>query len=502
MRRRAPKRIDLWRLIRAGWIVAGLVLGLIGLSTSSGRLPPPVWAPVDRLLANAEAFVARNPTDAEGHYILGRIHHLAFMYGEAPLPATQRMRAVPGDGIERPTLPDMPSMNSNPKDQRWAEAERRARKKLGFSSEAEAAAELQRRRQLQQRYFALRSDYKQVLDEEGWTPPIGAAGLRARLGHAEQAIKNFREAIRLDSGASYYPLALASFAEDLDREASRAVDFKLPLAMQRLSAREIRDLLRKAVTLAAPPGHDWQKFSKDFNEHKDHEDGDYLQENIRFWQRHGVIYPEAARAFIRAASRPGARLSGEEKRFIAVVRVGLASRDEFDKHAGYAISPVIFSLAPVAGISGLLAPGSSVDFDLGGYGGRDRWPWVNPATAFIVWDPSHSARITSARQMFGTYTFGIPRENGYRALAALDDNADGMLTGSELQGIAVWFDVNGDGVSTPDEVTPVESLGITAIAARETGYEGIHPTNPHGLQLRDGRWLPTWDWMVAPKPRR
>ena len=117
---------------------------------------------------------------------------------------------------------------------------------------------------------------------------------------------------------------------------------------------------------------------------------------------------------------------------------------------------------------------------------------------FLVWDPLESGCIESARQMFGSYTFQIFRRTGYDALAALDDNADGQLSGPELAGLSVWFDRDGDGRSTAGEVIPLRALGVESIAVTATTRDGIHPANPHGLTLRDGRTLPTWDWIVEP----
>lgn len=143
-----------------------------------------------------------------------------------------------------------------------------------------------------------------------------------------------------------------------------------------------------------------------------------------------------------------------------------------------------------------------MDFDLRGYGPRERRPWVKPELGLLVWDPERTGDIRSARQLFGGYTFQIFRANGYDALAALDDNGDSVLSGAELDGISVWFDRNGDGVSTPDEVTPLRDLGIVSLAVTMDGHHGIHPTNARGITLRDGRTLRTWDWMVEPAGKR
>ena len=211
-----------------------------------------------------------------------------------------------------------------------------------------------------------------------------------------------------------------------------------------------------------------------------------------------TVFEEAGDAFLRNAARKGARLSLHEKVFLKEMRSELAKRKEFDKRNPGAISPIIFSFTSVGGIRDLLAPQMRVPFDLDGYGGDRLWPWVKPITGFLVWDPSHTGSITSGRQMFGTYTFGIPWENGYRALASLDDNGDGVLTGEELRGLAVWFDTDGDARSKSSEVIPVEDLGIVSVAVRETACKGIHPTNPSGITLSSGQRLRTWDWFAAP----
>jgi hypothetical protein len=84
----------------------------------------------------------------------------------------------------------------------------------------------------------------------------------------------------------------------------------------------------------------------------------------------------------------------------------------------------------------------------------------------------------------------------------LDDNDDGLLSGSELDGISVWFDRNGDAEAQPDEVVTVRRLGITSIAVTAGEYDDIHPTNPRGISLEDGRILRSWDWMVEPHDTR
>jgi hypothetical protein len=106
----------------------------------------------------------------------------------------------------------------------------------------------------------------------------------------------------------------------------------------------------------------------------------------------------------------------------------------------------------------LLQPGSAVEFDLRGFGQAEHWEWIKPELGLLVWDPLDQRQVKSGRQLFGHYTFRLFSENGYEALARLDDNHDGKISGSELIGLAVWFDRDGDGVSSRFEVSPVHDL--------------------------------------------
>jgi hypothetical protein len=72
--------------------------------------------------------------------------------------------------------------------------------------------------------------------------------------------------------------------------------------------------------------------------------------------------------------------------------------------------------------------------------------------------------------------------DGFEPLAALDDNRDGKLTGSEISGI---------GVSDPGEVVPAEQFGIVEI--------DVHGG---GITLRDGTVLPMFDWVPQGSHKR
>jgi hypothetical protein len=158
------------------------------------------------------------------------------------------------------------------------------------------------------------------------------------------------------------------------------------------------------------------------------------------------------------------------------------------------ITPIVLSFRSGATLDGLLAPGTRVKFDLDGTGRDQSYSWLQPDTALLVWDPERTGRITSGRQLFGTVTWWMFWENGYQALAALDDDHDGWLRGHELSGLALWFDRNQNGISDPGEVIPIEEAGVEAIAV----HADSSLMNPRGAVLKDGRVLPTWDWVAAP----
>jgi len=175
-------------------------------------------------------------------------------------------------------------------------------------------------------------------------------------------------------------------------------------------------------------------------------------------------------------------------------------RDELQKQIAEfhskprAISPILISFQQHTSLSDLLSPQTHVRFDLAGDGLGRQWPWVKPTTGILVWDPKHTGKITSGLQLFGNVTWWLFWKDGYEPLAALDNNHNGWLEGAELQGTAVWFDRNGNGVADKGEVVSLASLGIKRIAAHSTGLADGVPANPAGVQLRDGSTLPTFDW--------
>jgi hypothetical protein len=383
----------------------------------------PKPTPVDRLLQQAEAFVAKNPQDPDGHYTLARIHYLAFHLGTDQVPAF---------GTQNNGLPSLAPQ--------WM---------IGNQGEANPSS---------------RED---------------------AAHHAALALRGFNETLHLEMKASAINrdlkalvyLGLASLEEEFLAWNARSPLDNLPAELKDITLAKCREAYAAAFDTAM--------------------EEDSKLTNLPIAGFNGIISFEAAEALVRLADNKIAPLTAKEQKYVEDAKTAL---DHFRTLRRGAITPMVVSFTPVAHLDELLAPGTTVDFDLRGYGPRDRWPWIKPELGLLVWDPDHTGRIESARQLFGSYSFEIFRANGYDALAALDDNGDGVLSGSELNGIGVWFDRNSDGISTPDEVIPVRDLGIVSIAVHLDGYDGIHPTNAHGVTLQDGTTLRTWDWCAEPIP--
>jgi hypothetical protein len=166
------------------------------------------------------------------------------------------------------------------------------------------------------------------------------------------------------------------------------------------------------------------------------------------------------------------------------------------------ITPIAVPLRDGLGAADLEDATAAVRFDADGSGLRKRWTWISRDAAWLVYDPSGRGEVDSALQFFGSVTFWLFWEHGYAALAALDDDRDGRLTGEELRGLALWHDRNANGVAEPGEVRPVAEAGIVAVSSRHERDES-HPDriafSRAGVTFRDGRTRPTFDLVLKPR---
>jgi tetratricopeptide (TPR) repeat protein len=184
-----------------------------------------------------------------------------------------------------------------------------------------------------------------------------------------------------------------------------------------------------------------------------------------------------------------------DKREIAALEARVAHLQKI----GRAITPLVVPLGFRPAAVDLEDRSAVVLFDADGSGVPKRWTWIAPDAGWLVYDPHHTGRITSGLQLFGSVTFWMFWQNGYEALAALDDDGDGMISGDELEGLAVWQDSNGNGISEMGEVRSLRELGIVALSIRFE-EDATHPDrirfSSHGVHFTDGSSRPTYDIIL------
>ncbi|MGJ4949111.1 hypothetical protein [Bradyrhizobium sp. HKCCYLS20291] len=169
----------------------------------------------------------------------------------------------------------------------------------------------------------------------------------------------------------------------------------------------------------------------------------------------------------------------------------------------YLVTPIVVPLADGLSPADLEAPGARVTFDVDGSGLGHEWSWITAKAAWLVSDPAGDGRITSGRQLFGNVTFWMFWSNGYAPLAALDDDRNGVLSGNELAGLALWHDANGNGVADPGEVKPLSAYGIVALSCAWQTFDGSADNiafSPNGVVFHDGKTRPSFDLVLKAQP--
>lgn len=177
-----------------------------------------------------------------------------------------------------------------------------------------------------------------------------------------------------------------------------------------------------------------------------------------------------------------------------------AKRKLIDDKPARAITPLAIPLAADVPAHAIAAPHARVRFDADGSGLRRHWTWISPDVGWLVHDPQRRGEITSALQWFGNVTFWLFWENGYQALASLDDDGNGELAGHELRDLGIWHDRNSNGSSDPGEVRPLSAHGIVALSCHYTESDRLPfaAVSPEGVRLANGRTRPSYDVMLRP----
>ena len=462
---------------------------LLGLALAARSLPqfalPTAW-PVERMVTNLERTANENPDDAQAHYELGRVHALAFTLEanelgmwmtDPPRPLAAHQQSAhygrakkPGDTPSPETLRRHVDQGLTHLQRAVSLAPERAEIHLSLAHLVEHAAHLaadfdtQRLFQLPQ--IRLRREVGEAIQRN-----LEALG-------ADKKSTRRRAMKELQSREQFLPAL-----ERLHREVASSNRHRSDSARELLRRFWIEQAIhhyRLATDLSLPI--DLQLEARPMA----YIDGNSLSQLASY---------EAGRAWIRLVEE---RDPVDDREKQALVSTKAAIEKLEDLPPPNMITPLVVSFTPHQRLADLLLPDHAVLFDLDGNGVEEAWPWVRPETAFLVWDPEHEGRITDARQLFGTASAQLLFGDGYRALAALDDDGDGWVSGDELTGVALWFDRDSDGYCDPGEVAPAREHGIAGLATSAAATEGPSLVSPCGVRLEDGRVLPSYDWVTAP----
>ena len=505
-------------LPRLPFLCAAILLGAFGLRPAPATLRQPTDWPVERLLENVGRYVASHPEAAEAHYCLGRIHTYAFVFETARVavnlkPEEDFASKLAAGAVTLDQLAELVLST-------------RAQEHLSFAARFEQSTPEQQRLDLERLASGLRGQ-----------APLANANLvepGPLLGHLVQAIRSLRRALELDpeNGAFHLTLAYvlergAHLADQVDNRQlfgsgdihetpvpDRILDLGRPESAEAAYAelvepKRLASAFFQLDRLRASPEARLQRSVARLLERR------WMDQAVEHYRQAfercvdvdremkgahdftGIVGLEAGEAYLRLTKDERERFP-EPEGFRERLDQGLFRLRRIPFLG--AITPIVLAVDRCRTLDELVAPDHTVLFDLDGDLVEEPWPWLRPDAGWLVWDPKHTGRITSGRQLFGSASGWFLFPDGYRVLDALDDDGSGELCGAELTGIAVWFDRDSDGVSDGGEVVPVEALGIVALATEATERVGSSLGNPCGLELADGRVLPTYDWVLAPAP--
>jgi tetratricopeptide (TPR) repeat protein len=178
----------------------------------------------------------------------------------------------------------------------------------------------------------------------------------------------------------------------------------------------------------------------------------------------------------------------------------LADLDERIEARGRAVTPILVPLVENASFEDLVARDAAVSFDLDGSGLPRRWQWITPRAGWLVYRGGGERRVDSGLRILGSRTFWILWSNGYDALAALDDDGDGWLSGAELAGLAIWRDADSDGVAAAAELLSLGEWGVVTLSCAHVTHTEGFPYSPSGVVFADGSVRPSYDWIARSAP--
>ncbi|MBV6632703.1 MAG: hypothetical protein KI792_06690 [Alphaproteobacteria bacterium] len=111
---------------------------------------------------------------------------------------------------------------------------------------------------------------------------------------------------------------------------------------------------------------------------------------------------------------------------------------------------------------------SETQFDIDNDGIAERVGWVlepggGGGDGFLVRDLDGDGLISSQSELFGNSSSNDPdKDHGFIPLIALDTNGNGTVAGTELDGIQVWVDANGNGITDSGELLSLQEAGVSS----------------------------------------
>lgn len=289
-----------------------------------------------------------------------------------------------------------------------------------------------------------------------------------RLGHLKDSFLTYKKVVELKPDASLPKLGWGWVSEEAAKYPKQTANFAAPKTMSATAFKDLAiKLYREIVASYSAKKSDQHRWN---------------------WPDEEPAY-EAAQNLQRLL-KGRAAMVGEKEKLEKLIA-------DYEARP-MVMSPIIFPLAPTSA-SRLIDPNRTSTFDIAADGITRQWPWVAPQTAFLAWDPQGTGVIRDGRQLFGNRTFNMFFKDGYAALASLDDNLDGWLSGREMTGIVVWHDRNRNGVSDIGEVAPVGRWGIKGIRTKSSGTAAGMLAAAKGIRFQSGATVPTYDWLPVSK---
>ncbi|HXA17023.1 MAG TPA: hypothetical protein VN380_08530 [Thermoanaerobaculia bacterium] len=131
-------------------------------------------------------------------------------------------------------------------------------------------------------------------------------------------------------------------------------------------------------------------------------------------------------------------------------------------------SPIVINFAESPYV--LTGANAPVLFDMSGDGHPTLMGWTAAGAdeAFLWLDRNHNHRVTGGGELFGNFTplqNGHLAKNGFEALAEFDANHDGVIDERDpvWPQLMLWRDLNHNGISEPNEISPLDASDVTAI---------------------------------------